>query len=81
MFIIITKLWSYITIPRFVELNKTKYWRYRGDKKYNIISSENRKNPTWTDGVVKEHKNLRAEKLEEEVLALIKEKYGEVKPE
>lgn len=28
-----------------------------------------------------EHKNSRAEKLEEEVLALIKEKYGEVKPE
>lgn len=28
-----------------------------------------------------EHKNSRAEKLEEQVLALIKEKYGEVKPE
>ena len=28
-----------------------------------------------------EHKNSRAEKLEEQVLALIKEKYGEVEPE
>lgn len=28
-----------------------------------------------------EHKNSRAEKLEEQVLALIKERYGEVKPE
>lgn len=28
-----------------------------------------------------EHKNLAVEKLEEQVLALIKEKYGEAKPE